>query len=105
MVAYRVITVVIMVLTAWIVALQRVRITGGRPAIPAWTRAPGRCVPAWRGCGHGATAWERTRRRPESRSNCPRRRRPKDAPFPHRGGVFHGIRAVFHTPGHQPARL
>jgi hypothetical protein len=29
MVAYRVITVVIMVLTAWIVALQRVRITGG----------------------------------------------------------------------------
>jgi hypothetical protein len=29
MVAYRVITVVIMVLTVWIVALQRVRITGG----------------------------------------------------------------------------
>jgi len=29
MVAYRVITVVIMVLTAWIVALPRARITGG----------------------------------------------------------------------------
>jgi len=48
MVAYRVITVVIMVLTTWIVALLRTRITGGRPAVPAWTRGPGWCVPAWR---------------------------------------------------------
>jgi len=64
MVAYRVITVVIMVLTAWIVVLLRARITGGRRAVPAWTRGPWRCVPAWRGCGRMAAPCVRTCRRP-----------------------------------------
>jgi len=46
MVAYQVITVVIMVLTAWIGALRCAQSAGARPIVVAWMRGPGRCAPA-----------------------------------------------------------